>query len=71
MATNWGIETKTKSSTTDNFTVETFTKSFGVGGTLPWEDKSVNWEDVLSYWSAPSVPGGWTISGKATAGDSD
>ena len=65
MATNWSIQTSSKASTTDNFTVEAFTKSYGVV-TRNWEHKLINWEDMLHFWSPLC-----TISGKATAGDSD
>jgi len=66
MATNWSIQTSSKASTTDNFTVEARTKTYGAV-TGNWENKSINWEDIVHFWSSNL----WTISGKATAGDSD
>ena len=70
MATNWTIETKTKSSTTDNWTV------FDIGNIAigpVWEamDSSTEerWEDLTDhYWGWTKS---WTFSGKAVTRDSD
>lgn len=65
MATNWSIESKTKTSSTDNFTVEPITQTFE---STTWENYDfINWEDIASslFYNL------WLISGKATARDSD
>ena len=68
MATNWGIETKTKTSTTDNWDVR------GIGSVSigpRWEDMPTtnDWEDLTGhYWGWTKS---WTISNTATTRDSD
>ena len=67
MATNWGIETITKASTTDDWSV------FDIGS-IPnnfWEDYKNDWELMSKTWEASGKAVIWTFSNKAVRKDSD
>ena len=84
MATNWGIVTNSKASTTDDFTLERTTRisitrddawvTWGSGSrTNPrWEVWNQNtWESITNIWSLIGEDTTWTIDGGAVTKDSD
>ena len=70
MATNWTVQTSSKASTTDNFTVENLTKAFNVAN-WQWDSKSEAWESIIDMWNFVGKDITWTISNKAVTKDSD